>query len=195
MPMWRFLTLTGLRRGELCALQKVRDYNQETGMITVRESVSHEGLLTDGKTENAERTIYLADLARAQLEAHRKAQIEAGMNPDETTYLFTDGDGRRISPRFLRNHWQTWREAHGIDLTLHELRHTFISYSRLKTEISLDDLKHLYGHAKTMDTDRTYVHAIEKSPEEVKAEREKTKTEAVIIDSTFLKLIKDTIDN
>lgn len=104
--------------------------------------------------------------------------------------LFCDEDGRRISPRVLRNHWQTWREAHGIDLTLHELRHTFISYSRLKTDISLEDLKELYGHAKAMDTDGTYVHEIKKSPEEVRAHQEKIKNEAFIIDSTFLYILK-----
>lgn len=102
-------------------------------------------------------------------------------------------DGRRISPRSLRNHWQKWHEAHGISLTLHELRHTFISYSRLKTEISLDDLKLLYGHSKAMDTDGTYVHEITLSPEEIKKQREERKKESTIIDTTFLNIIKSRI--
>ena len=191
MPMWRFLTLTGLRRGELCALQRERDYDEATHTITVRESISHEGLVTSGKTENAERTIYLAGLALAQLKAHQEAQKQRGIH--DTTYLFTDAHGRRISPRSLRNHWQKWREAHGISLTLHELRHTFISFSRLKTEISLDDLKLLYSHSKAMDTDDTYVHEITLSPEEIKKQREERKKKSTIIDTTFLNIIKNRI--
>lgn len=186
MPLWRFLTLTGIRRGELGALQYRRDYNGET--IMIRKCICHEGLITSGKTANAERSIYLAPLPLAQLTAPKATLRVRGKS--KTIYLFCDEDGRRISPRVFMNHWQKWREAHGIELTLHELRHTFISYSRLKTNISLEDLKELYGHAKAMDTDRTYVHEIKKSPEEVRAQQEKIKNEAVIIDSTFLSILK-----
>ena len=186
IPMWRFLVLTGLRRGELCALQKTRDFNGQS--ITIRESISHEGIVTSGKTANAERTIYLAPLAMQQLEDHRDRLRARGLD-DLTDYLFCGEDGRRLSPRSLRNHWQKWREKNGISLTIHELRHTFISYSRLRTEISLEDLKELYGHSDKMNTEKVYVHEITKSPEEVRAEQEKAKREAVIIDSAFLSLI------
>ncbi len=176
---WRFLVVTGLRRGELCALR----YGDFDGQyITIRESVSHEGLVTSGKTQNANRKILLTPLALEQIKQHR-------LQAPESRYIFCDLKGYRTSPRVLRNHWQVWREANNIQLTLHELRHTFISYSRLKTEISLEDLKNLYGHSSEMDTDRVYVHQIEKSPEEIRAEQAAQKENAKNINLVFENII------
>lgn len=183
---FRFLALTGLRRGELCALQLKRDYDKDS--ITIRESISHEGYLTDGKTKDAHRTIYLGDLAKDIIHKHEMQLMKIGKR--NRTYLFCNEYGQRISPRVLRNNWQEWREAHGIDITLHELRHTFISYSRLKTGISLDELKRIYGHSAGMNTDKVYVHSIDESPEERRKKLEADMSNARKIDQTIEKLIE-----
>lgn len=184
---WRFLAVTGLRRGELCALQLKRDYDGQS--ITIRESVSHDLVTTDGKTPQAQRTIILSQTAKDVIRKHELQLMKAGHR--KRYYLFTDPAGRRISPRTLRNHWQTWRELHSIDVTLHELRHTYISYSRLKTEIPLEELQQLYGHSKNMDTDRTYVHSIEESVEERRKRIEQEEKNVSQIDKVIQNLLNE----
>ncbi|MDO5016568.1 MAG: tyrosine-type recombinase/integrase [Eubacteriales bacterium] len=188
---FRFFPVSGVRRGELCALQRKRDFDGEK--ITIRESISHQGYITNGKTPDSNRTLYLGYLAKECIHMLEFQLMAAGIR--DRKYLFCDQHGQRISPRVLRNEWQKWREAHGIDITLHELRHTYISYSRLKTDISLDDLKRLYGHSKGMDTDKVYVHEINASPEELIERREKDRKNAQTIDTTIKKLIEDTANN
>lgn len=177
---FRFLAVTGLRRGELCALQRERDFD---GLqIHITESISHEGLITSGKTPEANRTILLAPLALEQIREHWQ-------RVPESVYVFSSPEGKRTQPKTLMNHWHKFRKAHGIDLTLHELRHTFISYSRLKTGIDIEELKKLYGHSEKMNTDNVYVHSITKTPEELRAERLAAEKNANLINRVFEGLI------
>lgn len=180
LPMFKFLVLTGLRRGELCALKTERDFTGDA--IFINESISHDQIVTDGKSKQANREIHLGAMALEQIRHHRLDRARKGLH---SAYLFCDEDGYRISPRVLRNRWQDWREAHGIDLTMHELRHTFITYSRNKAALDLDDLKRIVGHAKKMDTDATYVHEIQKTIDELEAEEARQRDLAQKIDDTF----------
>jgi len=107
----------------------------------------------------------------------------------KSEYLFCTPTGEMIHPRVIRNKWQEWREAHGINITLHELRHTYITYSRLRTNIKLEDLKSGYGHAKAMDTDGTYVHDIELSLPEEKEKLEKDTAIASEINNAFSSIL------
>ncbi len=173
---FRFLAVTGLRRGELCALQNTRDFDGE--YITINESISHDFDITDGKTNAAERRMMLTDIALEQIERHQR---RAGKG----RYLFCNEEGRMISPRVLGNHWRKWRALHDIDVTLHELRHTFISYSRLKTTLDLESLKQIYGHSENMDTDKVYVHGIIKTPEEIAEEEKKAREIASQLNTVF----------
>lgn len=178
--VFRFLATTGLRRGELPPLQTFRDY--DGAGIHIRESLSHEHIMTDGKTAQANRYLALSAIAKEQIINHQR---QAGVGK----YLFMSPEGGIISPRVIGNHWRIWRENHGIEITLHELRHTYISYSRLKTGIGLEDLKKLYGHSKNMNTDSVYVHEILKSPEEILAERKAAQQQAMEIGDIFEGLI------
>lgn len=163
IPVWRFLFLTGLRRGELCALQRARDYDGAT--IHIRESISHEGLKTDGKTANANRIIPLNDLALDALKLHQKRQKEHKVYAPY--YLFTDPEGIGIKPRNLRNRWQRWQEKNGFEpISLHELRHSHISYIYKRDGVELEGLKALVGHSEKMDTVKQYVHDIHDDEQE-----------------------------
>lgn len=177
---FRFLAVTGLRRGEFCALKKDRDYDGET--ITIRESISSDGYITDGKTDKAKRNIQLTEIAREQIQRHQE-------RAPGNIYLFSSEHGQRIRPGAISYHWLKFRELHGIDITLHELRHTFISYSRLRTTIDLEALKQLYGHSADMDTEKTYVHSILKTPEEVAEEKRKKREMARQINNVFQMVI------
>lgn len=159
VPIFRFIMLTGFRRGETCAFKTARDLDED--VLTVRESLTHEGLTVTPKSKDSERKVLLSSLAIDQLNLHFEHRKKTGIISE---YLFCLPNAKQIPARHLRNCWQKWREAHGITITLHELRHTYISYSRQKTSLDLEDLKTLYGHSKRMDTDSIYVHDINKSP-------------------------------
>lgn len=179
---YRFIVLTGLRRGEFCALQRDRDFDGQ--QITVRESISHDSFITDGKSKEKNSVKILTELALEQIRAHEEAHGTG-------KFLFVSPYDKRqgIRPRHLSDMWREWRERHGVKLTLHELRHTFISYTRLKSDISLEELKKLYGHTKDMDTDRVYVHAIDKSPDEIREEQAKAEANALQINKLFLTIL------
>lgn len=178
---FRFLALTGLRRGELCALQLKRDYFGD--YIVIRESISHKGYVTDGKTADAQRSVYLGDLAKEAIHKHELQLLASGRR--NRMYLFCNPAGQRISPRVLRGNWEKWRSKHGLIITLHELRHTYITYSS-QTDISLDDLKETYGHSANMDTDKVYVHAIKESAAEAQARIKAGRDNAQKIDHAIL---------
>lgn len=185
VPMFQFLALTGIRRGELCALQAERDYID--GIITVRESVSHDHDWTDGKTKNASRSFAPLALALDAINRHHAQRAARGIT--DSRWLFCDKHGDYVSPRTLGNHWRRWRDAHGIEITLHELRHTFISYTRNLVGLDLAAVKSLVGHSARMDTERTYAHAIEKTPEDIERERQIMMKHASQIDATMEMLI------
>lgn len=158
---FRFLYLTGLRRGEFCALQAKRDYIG--GLLYIRESISHEGITTSGKTDNAQRIIPITGRALEELQAHQ-ALAPAGV------YLFCDRSGRQIQPRHLRNRWQRWQERNGLEpISLHELRHSYISNAYNMGAGTLDDIKRLVGHSIAFNTVKQYVHDTHTPEEQAQA--------------------------
>lgn len=187
---YRFILLTGLRRGEFCALQDQRDYKD--GVIYVRESISHDLDLTDGKSKDAQRSFVPLELAVNELQLHREKRKEAGI---KSKYLFCDPKGMMIRPRVLGNNWRKWRAKHGLTLTLHELRHTFISYSRVKTNLDLAEFKRIIGYSREMNTDKIYLHDIDKSPSELAAEKAKREQQATVINTAFSTAINNVAHN
>lgn len=178
MPHFRFLVLTGIRRGELCALQEERDY--QSPYITIRETISHELVLGTPKSGKT-RTEILTTQALEALEDHRRRRIQLGINSE---YLFCSTTGGRINPKVLSEEWRKYRKAHSIDdITLHELRHTFATYSH--KSLTVDDLKSMLGHGRKMDTLGTYVHEVPLTPAEIEKKRLEDKERASKIDAIF----------
>lgn len=75
IPHFQFLALTGLRRGELCALQRDRDYHPP--YITVRESLSS-NLILDTPKSGKPRDEILSSLAQEALDRHLAMREEVG---------------------------------------------------------------------------------------------------------------------
>ena len=69
---WRFLVLTGLRRGELCGL---RNEDIVDGVVTIKRSVNAQQEITAGKNDNARRSFALSDAAKAELDAQHEMLI------------------------------------------------------------------------------------------------------------------------
>ena len=93
------MMLAGLRRGEVLALNVDRDVDFENHTITVREAVSfregNQAVLTDGKTENAQRIIPMAQPLEDALKGHH------GL-------LCTKEDGSLISESAFERLYQSW---------------------------------------------------------------------------------------
>jgi integrase len=169
---WRLMVVLGLRRGELCGLQRddVCD-----GKLYIRRAVNCYGEITKGKTKAAQRCVVLPAHAQRILDDQAALLRVAGII---SPWLFPNGNGEISDPNNLYKRWKSYANQHGIKSNLHELRHTHISL--MQDEMPENLLKRTVGHTKSMDTFGVYGH-------EVNGEAEKA---AQIIDSVFSTIIK-----
>lgn len=149
---WRFLVLTGLRRGELCGL---RNEDIVDGVVTIKRSVNAQQEITAGKNDNARRSFALSDAAKAELDAQREMLI--GMSII-SPWVFPDEHGEMLNSSHLYSMWDTFRNQHDLGCSLHELRHTFVSV--VQNDVPLPLLKSMIGHSEDMDTSGVYGHAV-----------------------------------
>lgn len=147
---FRLMVAIGCRSGELCGLRN-EDYDGEH--ITIRRSINKLREITPGKTENAQRRIYLPVRARGILSDQQAMLQTRGI---KSAYLFPQEDGSPTFPNHIWNHWRTYSTQHGIDCSIHELRHTFVSM--MTTSLPASMLKAVVGHSKNFDTDGVYSH-------------------------------------
>lgn len=163
--LFRFAILTGIRRGEMAAIIRDRDFIENQG-VWVRESLSHEGD-TDTTKNGKERFVPLDDLALKCISDHELKEGEKGRK-----FLF-EHKRKQIPARSISDHWRAFREKYSDrvpKITLHELRHTHITHCVKGSGVPLNDLKPFFGHSEKMDTVATYVHELELTEEE-KAEK------------------------
>lgn len=151
---FRFQLLTGLRPGELLALQRG---DIKGGILTIRRSVNQLGEITAGKNENARRTFALTPQAQKILQAHYSMIAQLGI---VSQWIFCDPYGRITKLQTYYDKWLRYRDYNRISdtVTPYELRHTFISLSQtLPTEY----VKRMVGHSASMDTYGVYGHAVD----------------------------------
>lgn len=169
---WRFIVLTGLRRGECCGLQW-EDLNGN--VLTVRRSINSLREITHCKNDNARRAVVLPALALNELWEQRQMLLRRGII---SPWIFPDKWGEAVRPNSIYDNWVRYRAEHGIaPCTLHELRHTMISIA--KADVPEELLKRAIGHSKSMDTFGIYGH-------DVKGEGERV---AGILDRVFSSLL------
>ena len=150
---FRFLVLTGLRRGELCGL---RNEDISGTQLTVNRSINGINVVTDGKNANARRTIELGAHAMQVLQDQRDYLASTGI---VSPWVFPDRYGEHVNPPVLFHNWEIYRTKYGITSTLHELRHTFISLN--KSDMPMELMKLTVGHSTAMDTFGVYGHEVE----------------------------------
>lgn len=150
---WRFFVVTGLRRGELCGL-RVEDITN--GILTVRRSITPEGEETHGKNDNARRNFAVTVSMQNVLDDQFAYLKENGI---ESEWVFPDKYGELSSPQAIYSSWRAYAKQHGIECTVHELRHTFISIN--KADMPLELLKSVVGHSSSMDTIGIYGHEVD----------------------------------
>ncbi len=181
LEVFQFLIYTGLRRGEVCALQYKRDFKSPYLYIKENYVMLSTGIHLTTPKSNKEREEYLIPQAIKCIEKHREKCDQKGFNGE---YIFLSPVGKRINPKTLSEKWRKFRKANNLGkITLHELRHTFATYSN--KDLDLEELKRVLGHSKYMDTIKTYVHEIPLSKEEQIAKENRDKEIAQKISEIF----------
>ena len=142
-----FLLLTGLRRGELLALQ-YKDIEGNTAhiykQVTYNGDNQNQPKITKTKTEAGQRDIFLPDIL---LEKIGKGK------PDE--YLF--GGARPLTKIALRRKWENYVKTTGINLTPHQLRHAYATFL-YESEIPEKEAQSMLGHSSVKVTQDIYTH-------------------------------------
>lgn len=148
---YRFCVLTGMRPGELIALQNM---NIDDKKVRITQSINERGEITQGKNKNARRTYMLDDHALKVLEDQRRMLINLGQI---SPFVFPAADRGYISQQLFRDSWKRYCGANNINgaNTPYELRHTFVS---INDEMPEALKKMIVGHSKSMDTDGVYGH-------------------------------------
>ena len=152
---YRFLVLTGLRRGEMLGLQW-EDVKEHT--IEIKRAINEYKEVTEGKTANAIRTIPLTADIKALLD-----QV-----PKKSGWIFWDG----CRPATVTYRFKQYVKHNNLTVnTLHELRHTFITlYDDI---LPINTVKSIVGHSKNMKTVDVYGHMTEEQMEKARGIMEK----------------------
>jgi integrase len=129
--LWRFLAVTGCRRGEAIGL-RWRDVDLETSTVTItNQRTLAAGKVIEGapKTRAGNRTVTVdADTVRG-LRVWRKRQAEdrltMGAGWPDSDFVFTHGDGRPLWPQTVTARFREVTDELGLPrIGVHGLRHT-----------------------------------------------------------------------
>lgn len=153
------LTLnTGLRLGELCALQ-YKDIDLRNGVVHVRKTVQRirsgdrtSLMVLPPKSNSARRTIPLPGDMAALL------QKLVQSHPNGENYLLT-GKNVPMEPRTMQYQYRALLKAAGIPYrNFHTLRHAYASRC-VERGIDVKSLSEMLGHADVRTTLQVYVHS------------------------------------
>jgi integrase len=170
---WWLLVLTGLRSGELLALEWT-DIDLSAGTLSVRRAVRYNETLPAGSRSEiaapkhgSARTVRLDTTAVDHLRAVRKQQLAAPIPVDQglRARVFPPAQGRSPSqPALLsafRRAQSVYRDdhvdAHLPEFSIHDLRHTHASLL-LAAGVDVKVIQERIGHSSAAITLSTYTH-------------------------------------
>lgn len=153
---------TGMRIGELCALQfKDIDFNNKLINVTKTlqrtynptEDINPSKIqITSTKTASSTRTIPITEEIKRILEK---------MDTGENNYILT-GKSKYTEPRSFRRSYQNFMKSIGIEpLKFHSLRHTFASIN-IENGNDIKTISEILGHSDIDTTLKIYTHTTEK---------------------------------
>ena len=160
---WRFAVVTGLRPGELVALEW-RHVDRNT--IRVRGSRNYDDEMTRGKNENAIRDEPLTVIAAEILSAQRQMLLQAGI---VSKHVFPAADGSQACQQHIAVELHRYLVRNNIpEITPYEMRHTYVSIIAGLGDLSLSELRSVLGHGQNMDTLGVYNHALTDQMQRIK---------------------------
>lgn len=156
---------TGMRIGELCALQfKDIDFNNKLINVTKTLQRTYDPTkdinpskiqITSTKTASSTRTIPITEEIKRILEK---------MNTGNNNYILT-GKSKYTEPRSFRRSYQNFMKSIGIEpLKFHSLRHTFASMN-IENGNDIKTISEILGHSDIDTTLKIYTHTTEKQKE------------------------------
>lgn len=152
-----FALLTGLRKGEILALQW-SDIDFDNNTITVNKSIEYKGNAPSvklPKTDSGIRVVPLLQMLSNRLERGRKG------------YVFSEDGGK--SPYRKKRYDLLWRDYSrdvGISCTAHQLRHSYATIA-VEEDVNPKDLQNALGHADITTTMNIYAESRKRSIEKV----------------------------
>ena len=158
--VWRdfFYTelMTGLRRGEICALMW-RDFDAKAGTLGISRTLHSKGqgiyALGDTKTSQGNRTIILPEGVAALLRARKKNSISQWIFPQPTSPELP------MNPGTAYRRLKTLLEEAGLpSIRFHDLRHTFATLA-LQNGMDVKTLSAMLGHVSAATTLDIYTHS------------------------------------
>ena len=156
--------LTGLRKGEILALQW-KDINFEEKTISITKSVEHinnHPHIKPPKTESGYRLVPLLEILEERL-----APLAASPTAHPEHYIFSDDGGK--SPLHKQRYnvlYERYSNSVGITCTAHQLRHSYATIA-VEEDINPKDLQNALGHADITTTMNVYAAARKRSTEKV----------------------------
>lgn len=147
--MWAMMLLcTGMRRGELAAIQKKDiDFEQKTISITKSiEYIHNQPHAKTPKTQNGVRTIPVIDMLLPLL----KNYVELLSDND---YLF--GGQRPYTLTMIRKRWSKYLNQSGLSITQHQLRHAY-AFLLYRSGVDVKTAQYLLGHSNYATTMNIY---------------------------------------
>ena len=158
-PLFRLITLVGLRRGEACALRWCDIDLQNRALVICRQLQHHAGELTvcDTKTAGSVRVIALDRLTVTVLHRH---QVTTELQGHVGGFVFTNQRGDPIKPDRLGELFQRLVRAADLPpIRLHDLRHGAASLS-LAAGNDLKTVQTMLGHSSIVLTADTYTSVL-----------------------------------
>ena len=147
--IWALMLLcTGMRRGELAAIQKKDiDFTDRTISITKSvEYIHNQPRIKLPKTKNSIRSVPIIDLLCDRLKEYCKSLrandfIFGGENPYSIT--------------MLRKRWAKYIKEVGVEITQHQLRHAY-SFLLYRSGVDVKSAQYLLGHSNYATTMNIY---------------------------------------
>ncbi|HMS24688.1 MAG TPA: site-specific integrase [Acidimicrobiia bacterium] len=176
-PLWLFLATTGVRRGEALGLEW-QDLNMETGMCTIRQTLScvdHKPVFQTPKTKSSLRTIAIPKSTLLELRKHRKEQTVNRLSLGEAwdnshDLVFTHEDGALLHPERVLKEFHRRSERYGVRrVRLHSLRHGWATFAG-QAGISPNVMKDHLGHSSITITMDIYSHVLASQDQEAAEE-------------------------
>ena len=174
---------TGLRLGELLGLHW-SDVDLKRGKLSVTQSLQATGdglVFLPPKTKKSRRSIPLTKSAIDALRRHRADQLETRMAQpdrwDDNDLVFPSDYGRPWNPRSFSSSWSRLRDALGLTIRFHDLRHTHATLL-LRQGVHVKVVSERLGHSTVAITLDTYSHVLPDMQEDATAKLELALAEA-----------------